>query len=96
MMSWDCAKCGIAVDYHGNPVTGDEREPLCYDCAISMCGEVCTICGKSVDSDGYCPTSRAKFRAALDEFGDEDTAYVIADEWDWWHRHPNADQWTQQ
>ena len=38
-MAMSCVRCGIAVDYHGNPITGDESQPLCYDCAESLQGE---------------------------------------------------------
>ena len=32
-MSWSCADCGQGVDCHVDPITEDETEPLCYDCA---------------------------------------------------------------
>ena len=54
---------------------------------------VCPSCGESEDADGYCPTVHRKLEEARAEFGDE-AAHQIADEWDWFHRHPNADRWT--
>ena len=30
---WRCDRCGVAVGAHCNPITGDERRALCYDCA---------------------------------------------------------------
>ncbi len=56
--------------------------------------DVCPACGEPVDADGYCPTVHAKAEEARAEFDDE-AAYQIAEEWNWWHRHPNADRWTQ-
>ena len=32
-MAWSCVDCGVAVDCHVDPITGDESEPLCYFCA---------------------------------------------------------------
>lgn len=56
--------------------------------------DVCSACGEPEDADGYCPTVHAKLELARKEFDEED-AQAIAEEWDWWHRHPNADRWTQ-
>lgn len=33
-MAWSCVGCGAPVDYHGNPLTGDESRAMCYDCAM--------------------------------------------------------------
>jgi hypothetical protein len=32
-MSWPCEWCGCPVDWKGNPVTGEEGQALCYECA---------------------------------------------------------------
>lgn len=56
--------------------------------------QTCPACGERVNADGYCPTVQAKLETAQAEF-DNQIAYQVAEEWDWFHRHPNADRWTQ-
>lgn len=53
-MTWPCVGCGESVAVHSNPITGDERMALCYDCADivdrmakKMGGARCRNCGNS-------------------------------------------------
>lgn len=38
-MAWSCARCGQAVDWLGDPISGVEGRPLCYNCAEDEAGE---------------------------------------------------------
>ena len=77
-MKWACVGCGQGVDYHGNPITEDERQAWCYDCAEavdrvakSMGGARCRNCGNSGVSPWTgkpcgCPAGQALARLQAD------------------------------
>lgn len=78
MAKWACVGCGQGVDYHGNPITEDERQAWCYDCAETIhraakrMGSVsCRNCGNSGISPWTgkpcgCPVGRALARLQAD------------------------------
>ena len=89
-MKWACVGCGQGVDYHGNPITEDERQAWCYDCAEavdrvakSMGGARCRNCGNSGVSPWTgkpcgCPAGRALARLQADN--GVEVVSVMADE----------------
>lgn len=91
-MKWICVGCGQGVDYHGNPITEDERQAWCYDCAEEiervakrMGGARCRNCGNSGISPWTgkpcgCPAGKALARLQADNQVEQSTSVDVAHE----------------